>query len=99
MNTFNIDFNRITGPVKPLHGVCCAPYSHNAGKYQKTIEKYFTEGNIPYCRLHDCGGEYGGSYFVDIPNIFPDFDADENDPASYDFYYTDDVGVESWFYQ
>ena len=26
---------------------------------------------------------------MDIPNVFRDFDADENDPASYDFVYTD----------
>jgi len=38
---------------------------------------------------HDAGGAFGGSRFVDIPNIFPDFDADENDPASYDFTFTD----------
>lgn len=90
MNTFRVDFDKVTGPVKPLHGVCCAPYSAMQGKNQRAIQKYFTQGRIPYCRLHDCGGGYGGSYFVDIPNIFPDFDADENDPASYDFHYTDE---------
>ncbi len=90
MNNFSVDFAKSTGPVKPLHGVCCAPYSAMQGKEQSTIQKYFTEGRIPYCRLHDCGGAYGGSYFVDIPNVFPDFDADENDPASYDFHYTDE---------
>ena len=41
----------------------------------------------------DVAGAYGGGVFVDIPNIFRDFDADENDPASYDFYYTDNEGV------
>ena len=34
-------------------------------------------------------GAYGGGVFVDIPNIFRDFDADVNDPASYDFAHTD----------
>ena len=40
--------------------------------------------------MHDCCGSYGGSYFVDVSNIFRDFDADENDPASYDFHYSDE---------
>ena len=89
MNTFSVDFGNSIGAVKPLHGVCCAPHNKMQGKNQRTIYKYFTEGNIPYCRLHDCGGAYGGAYFVDIPNIFPDFDADENDPNSYKFDFTD----------
>ena len=90
MNTVNVNFDKVSGQIKPLHGVCCAPYSIGAGSDQKLIQKYFTEGNIPYCRLHDCCGSYGGSYFVDIPNVFPDFDADENNPSNYDFHYTDE---------
>ncbi len=33
---------------------------------------------------------HGGAHFVDVPNIFPDFDADENDPRNYDFTLTDE---------
>ena len=90
MNQITVDFHQITGKVKPVHGVCCAPYANGMGPKQAVIEKYFTQGNIPYCRLHDCNGSYGGAHFVDIPNVFPDFDADESDPASYDFHYTDE---------
>ena len=50
---------------------------------------YLTEAHIPYSRLHDMGGLYGGYLYVDIPNIFRDFSADENDPSSYDFPFTD----------
>ena len=50
---------------------------------------YLTEAGIPYSRLHDVGGAFGQGKYVDIPNIFRDFDADENDPASYDFTFTD----------
>lgn len=89
-NQCTIDFSKVTGDIRPLHGVCCAPYSSDGGAEQPVIRSRFTEAHIPYCRLHDCNGAYGGSYFVDIPNVFPDFDADENDPASYDFYYTDE---------
>lgn len=33
----------------------------------------------------------GGGLYVDIPNLFRDFDADENDPNSYDFAFTDKI--------
>ena len=52
---------------------------------------YLTRAGIPYSRLHDVGGWMGGGLYVDIPNLFRDFDADENDPASYDFAYTDKI--------
>ena len=65
---------------------------------------YLTEAGIPYSRLHDVGGPFGGNRFVDIPNVFRDFDADENDPKSYDFTFTDflikslmDAGVEPYY--
>ena len=90
MNTINIDFENIVGKVKPLHAVNCAPYAPTFGKNQTAIQKFFTEGNIPYSRLHDCCGSYGGTHFVDVPNIFKNFDADENDPANYDFHYSDE---------
>ncbi len=47
------------------------------------------EAHVPYARLHDTGGYFGGAHYVDIPNVFPCFDADENDPESYDFAFTD----------
>lgn len=44
---------------------------------------------IPFVRTHDSGGPYGRGTLIDIPNIFRDFDADPDDPASYDFAFTD----------
>ena len=35
------------------------------------------------------GGAFGAGKFVDVPNVFRDFDADENDPENYDFTFTD----------
>ena len=52
---------------------------------------YLTEAGIPQSRLHDVDGAYGSNRFVDVPNIFRDFSADENDPASYSFAFTDHV--------
>ena len=34
-------------------------------------------------------------HLVDVHMIFPDFDADENDPANYDFHYTDEHTMET----
>ena len=76
--------------IKELNGVNCAPYNKRAGDEQTAIFKLFEYAQIKRSRLHDCCGSYGGCYFVDVPNIFRDFDADENDPASYDFHYTDE---------
>ena len=90
MNTVKADFSSITGKIKPLHAMCCAPYTPMLGDDQKHIDKYFREGKIPYCRLHDCCGSWGGTHFVDVPNIFPDFSLDETDPESYDFHYSDE---------
>lgn len=85
-----VDYREKAGKIRPLNGVCCAPYRIACGKGQGYIYRFFREGNIPYCRTHDCCGTYGGGYFIDVPNIFRNFDADENDPASYDFYYSDE---------
>ncbi len=76
--------------MKELHGVNCAPYSKMDGENQPMIRECFGEIGVPYSRTHDCQGNYGGCYYIDVPNIFRDFDADENDEASYDFYYSDE---------
>ena len=85
MTNITIDFNEKIGKIKPMHGVGQPPF----GGIDFSFIKYLKEANIPYSRLHDVGGWFGGNMFVDIPNIFRDFDADENDPASYDFVFTD----------
>ena len=78
------DFNRITGKIKPMHGVGQPP------AYNENMEllSYLKEAGIPYSRLHDVGGWYGNGIYVDIPNLFRNFNADENSPDSYDFVFT-----------
>ncbi|MBR6588043.1 MAG: hypothetical protein IKK82_11560, partial [Kiritimatiellae bacterium] len=84
-----VDFNREMGRVKPVNGVGQPPM---VGKLTSwSMMHYLKEAGIPYSRLHDVGGWLGGGMFVDIPNLFPDFDADENDPANYRFAYTDSL--------
>ena len=90
MNNVVIDNEKIVKRFKKLNGVNCAPYSINNGANQTTVFNCFEELNIPFSRLHDVQGLYGGMYFVDIPNIFRNFDADETDENNYDFYYSDE---------
>ena len=80
-----VDQTKILGKIKPMHGVGQPPILNG----NTSMFHYLSEANVPYSRLHDVGGAYGGSVFVDIPNVFRNFDADENDPDSYDFAFTD----------
>ena len=95
-----VDFTQAVGPVRPMHGTGQPPQIG----YDYKLFHYLKEAGIPYSRLHDVGGAYGKNIFVDIPNLFRDFDADENDPKNYDFAFTDYLlkalvanGVEPYF--
>ena len=85
MATITIFNDRSVKPMKPMHGGGQPPMLGASDHYFH----YLTEAGIPFSRLHDVGGVFGGGRFVDIPNIFRNFDADENDPANYDFTFTD----------
>ena len=88
MSRVTVDKEVKIGAMRPMHAinnVPVAPYTENAVNFLR----YYTEAGIPYTRFHDTGGAFGGNLFVDIPNIFRNFEADENDPASYDFTFTD----------
>ena len=85
MAQINVNFNNITGPVKAMHSVGQPPF---LGANMDTLH-YLTDANIPHSRLHDVGGMYGAGIYVDIPNIFRDFNADAENPESYDFAFTD----------
>ena len=81
-----VDFENIKGKIKPMHAVGQPPFKGGFSKFDFSPMGVLKDAHIPYSRLHDVGGPFGGNRFVDIPNIFRDFDADENDPASYDFW-------------
>ncbi|MBQ7290769.1 MAG: hypothetical protein IJW76_03470 [Clostridia bacterium] len=74
-----IDFSKKLGEIKPVNGVCNGPSPRTA--------KYFKKAHIPFSRLHDMRTHFHDC--CDIPSIFKDFDADENDPASYGFTLSD----------
>ncbi len=101
MATIRIDTSKQVKKIKPMHGGGQPPIG---GKNMTEFFHYITEAGVPYSRLHDVGGAFGGNRFVDIPNIFRNFDADECDPANYDFTFTDhllkalvEAGVEPYY--
>ena len=90
MNTVNINYSKEIGNIKVMHAVNNGPVV--AGKDQtRGNEKSYKAARIPYARVHDAAfySGYGGEHTVDVHAIFPNFDADVNDPASYDFACTD----------
>lgn len=87
MNKVKVDFNLITGDIKPVHGVNNGPVTCN---FWYDASEYFSAAKIPYCRLHDTEYPFGSGEFVDVGCIFKDFTADVEDPASYNFALTDD---------
>ena len=86
MSTISINLSNQVSKMKPMHGGGQPPLG---GKDMIEYFHYMTEAGIPFSRLHDVWGSFGGGRFVDVPNLFRDFDADENDPANYDFAFTD----------
>ena len=79
------------GTVKPMNGVNNGPIVVRANRGGYGNSDTFAAAKIPFVRTHDSAFEarYGGDHTVDIHRIFPIFEADENDPKSYDFACTD----------
>lgn len=106
MGTVHVDFQKQLGKIKPMNAVNNGPVMP-ARMFPKsgTFEDYKAAG-IPFARNHDAAfcSSYGGEHTVDINAIFPNFDADPYDPASYDFICTDhycqnimDAGTEVFY--
>ena len=87
MRTVTVFPDRPVGRIKDLHGVGGGPVT-NHFTYDAT--EHFREAGIPFCRTHDIEYPFGAGEFVDIHCIFRDFGKDENDPASYNFTFTDE---------
>ena len=81
-----LEFGQEVGKVKPVNGVGQGPLR---GWDDYRLFHYLKDAGIPYARLHDVGGAFGKNVFVDIPNVFRDFDADETKAENYDFAFTD----------
>jgi len=79
-----VDFSKLSGTIKPLNGVNGGPLV-TRGAFD--LSPSFSEIGIKHIRLHDVPWMYDD--VIDINYIFPRFEADENDPKSYDFSLTD----------
>ena len=106
MSKLAVNANAACGKMKPMHAV------NNGPVYKFTVDQRITnidafrEAGIPYARTHDAAfySSYGGEHCVDILAVFPNFDNDPEDPASYDFTLTDEylkvmlyAGVEPFY--
>ncbi len=90
MNIINYDFKNTTGTIKCLNAVNNGPVAPGV-RDSYTNFYTFKDAGISYARNHDASlfVPYGGEHIVDVHRIFKNFDADENDPASYVFEPTD----------
>ena len=100
LNSIKVNFEKTTGKIKPMNAVGQPPFID----IDFSMCDYLKDAHIPYSRLHDVGGAYGGGIFVDIPNLFRNFDADASNPDNYDFAFTDilisslvERGIEPFF--
>ena len=83
MGNVKINFAETQGKIKDMNSVNNGPL----GDHDLKNHEFYAAARIPYARLHDSTFEW--RHTVDVHEIFPNFDADENDPASYDFTLTD----------
>ena len=94
MAQIKVDFTRTVGVIKPMHAVNNGPVAKspnpNSWGGRSNMAEYRAAG-IPFARNHDASfyDSYGNEHTVDVHAIFPRFEADVNDPASYDFFCTD----------
>lgn len=94
METIKFDLNNEGGKFKAMNATNGGPwYKRHAKDQRRSNFEAYKAARIPYSRNHDSnlsGSTYGGPFAHDISVIFPDFNADINNPDSYDFACTDE---------
>ena len=93
MKNLHFDLSEPVGDFKPMNAVNNGPcHVRYAGDQWRTNLEAYRDAKIPFARNHDAAfcSTYGGEFTVDISAVFPDFGADVDDPASYDFACTDE---------
>lgn len=94
MKTLKFDLSKTGGKFKMMNATNGGPWHkrHAIDQPRSNFNDY-KAARIPYSRNHDSAVHtiYGGPYSHDITCIFPNFDADANDPSSYDFACTDEA--------
>lgn len=107
METLRFDLSQPGKKFKILNAVNGGPWHkrHADDQYRSNFKDYKAAA-IPFSRNHDSAycTVYGGPYSHDITRIFPDFNADADDPDAYDFACTDEsimicleAGTETFF--
>ncbi len=107
MEKIKFDLSKNCGEFKMMNATNSGPWykRHTTTLYRTNFADY-KAARMPYSRNHDSAldGFYGGPYSHDITRIFPNFDADETNPESYDFACTDeailcclDAGTKTFF--
>ncbi len=91
MTVVTVDFSEKLGAIKPMNAINNGPLPYTKDQTWTNFSDY-KKLRLPYARTHDASfcSRYGGEHTVDVNFIFPRFDADENDPTSYDFQLTDE---------
>lgn len=93
MNLLQFCTSSPCGTFKRMNAVNNGPVHkrHATDQYVDNLAAY-RAAKIPFARNHDASfcPSYGGAFTVDISAVFPRFEADVNDPASYDFACTDE---------
>ena len=86
-----MDEARELGPIKAMNAVNNGPSVANpGGEHKRGNNEEYAALRIPYARTHDSIAVVGlREHCCDVSAVFPDFEADENDPENYDFVYTD----------
>ena len=87
-----VDLSRELGAIKPMHAVNNGPTVPKARVNDQKRGNFieYRAARLPFARTHDAiNCVAGGAHTCDVNAVFPDFDADENDPKNYDFVFTD----------
>ena len=81
-----VDFDTPLGKIKMMHAINQPPVCG----MDVSAMRFLEQAGLPYSRLHDMG--MNRVYpCIDIQCIFPDFEADETNPASYKFALSDHI--------
>ena len=106
MARVTVELSKILGKMKPMQAVNNGPVGVIIPSQNRNNFEEYKAARIPYARNHDASEwiDYGGEFAVDVYNIFPDFDADPEDEANYEFDVTDalvkftqDTGTEVYY--
>lgn len=106
MENILVDFSKTSGVIKTMNSVNNGPVRKSGRSAARNNFDDYKALKIPYARNHDASFyyPYGGDMIVDVHRIFRNFDADENNPDSYNFEPTDkyikdtfDAGTETFY--